>query len=199
MNGLLVARLIELLEQDRVFAEAIEHAQRLLRIDPLHENTWCTLMRCHAKRGERATALHVYHRCASVLKRELGVQPSAATRVVYRELLEDQESDSLAPPPAPRTTTYPIIGRQAEWPVLLQTWQAAASGRGRFLLIRGEAGIGKTRLVEELVEWAATRGVRSATTRGVTPAKGGWRTPRSPPGCTATRFRPRFARSSRRG
>ena len=45
-------------------------------------------MRCHARRGERATALHLYQQCAALLKKELGVQPSAATRLTYREILD---------------------------------------------------------------------------------------------------------------
>src|SRR5262249_15904954 len=157
--------LIAKLEEDRAFGEAIEHAQRLLDVDPLNETTWRTLMRCHGKRGERATALHVYQQCASVLKRELGVQPSPETRLVYRELLEDAESQPTPAPPPPRTVTYPLVGRQAEGLLLLQTWQGAGSGQGRVVLIRGEAGICKTRLARGLTDWAGTKRVRSATTR----------------------------------
>ncbi|PYR37658.1 MAG: hypothetical protein DMF90_06025, partial [Acidobacteria bacterium] len=157
--------LIAKLEDDRALGDAIDYAQRLLNVDPLNETTWRTLMRCHGKRGERATALHVYQQCASVLKRELGVQPGPETRLVYRELLEDAESEAAPPPPPPRTLTYPLVGRQTEWTALVQTWQAAASGQGRMLILRGEAGIGKTRLAEELIDWATAKRLRSATTR----------------------------------
>jgi len=157
--------LIAKLEDDRALGDAIDYAQRLLDVDPLNETTWRTLMRCHGKRGERATALHVYQQCASVLKRELGVQPGPETRLVYRELLEDAESEAAPPPPPPRTLTYPLVGRQTEWTALVQTWQAAASGQGRMLILRGEAGIGKTRLAEELIDWATAKRLRSATTR----------------------------------
>ncbi len=87
-------RLIALLEQEQAFGEAIEHAQQLCRLDPLDEDAWCALMRCHARRGERATALHLYQQCAALLKKELGVQPSAATRMTYREILD---LDAAAP------------------------------------------------------------------------------------------------------
>ena len=82
------------LEQEQAFGDAIEHAQQLLRLDPLDEPAWCALMRCHARRGERATALHLYQQCAALLKQELGVQPSAATRMTYREILD---VDAAAP------------------------------------------------------------------------------------------------------
>ena len=63
--------LVGLLEHDRAVGAAIEHAHQLLRLDPLDEQAWCALMRCHARRGERATALHLYQQCAAVLKKEI--------------------------------------------------------------------------------------------------------------------------------
>jgi DNA-binding SARP family transcriptional activator/predicted ATPase len=163
-----LTRLVDLLEQEQAYGDAIERGQQVLRIDPLNEPAWCALMRCHARRGERATALHLYQRCASLLKQELDVQPSAATRRTYREILDldVNEDDAAAPASAlPRTAVYPLAGRKAEWSVLRNAWQAASAGRQRLLLIRGEAGIGKTRLAEELVEWCRSRGGRVVTTR----------------------------------
>ncbi len=46
----------------------------------------------------------------------------------------------------------PLVGRERELQRLLQLWEGAQRGRGAFLLIRGEAGIGKSRLIRELVE-----------------------------------------------
>jgi len=109
-----LASLVGLLEHDRAFGDAIEHAQQLLRLDPLDEQAWCALMRCHARRGERATALHLYQQCAAVLKKELGIQPSAATRITYREILDLDAAAAVIPAP-PRTAVYPLVGRQSEW------------------------------------------------------------------------------------
>ena len=150
----LLERLVTLLEQDGAFADAIEYAQQLLRLDPLDEESWCALMRCHARRGGRAAALHLYQQCAAVLKKELGVQPSAATRATYREIL-DLDAEPPVILPAPRTLVYPLVGRTAEWKALLNAWQSASAGRPQLFLIRGEAGIGKSRLAEELVGWCS--------------------------------------------
>jgi DNA-binding SARP family transcriptional activator len=76
-----LSRLVGLLEADRAFSDAIERAQQLLRLDPLDEQAWCALMRCHARRGERAAALHLYQQCTALLRKDLGVGPSAPTRL----------------------------------------------------------------------------------------------------------------------
>jgi len=159
-----LAGLVGLLEHDRAFGDAIEHAQQLLRLDPLDEQAWCALMRCHARRGERATALHLYQQCAAVLKKELGIQPSAATRITYREILDLDAAAAVIPAP-PRTAVYPLVGRQSEWQALLNGWRAAAAGGTRLFVIRGEAGIGKTRLAEELVDWSRLNGITPVITR----------------------------------
>ncbi len=159
-----LTRLVDLLERDRAFGDAIERAQQLLRLDPLDEPAWCALMRCHARRGERATALHLYQQCAALVKKELGVQPSAATRATYREIL-DLDADASSASPAPPATTYALVGRDAEWRTLVRAWHAAEAGRSQLLLVRGEAGIGKTRLVEELVDWCRAKNINVATTR----------------------------------
>jgi DNA-binding SARP family transcriptional activator/predicted ATPase len=80
-------RLARLLEQQREYVTAIHYAQRLLRYDPLHEDTYLCLMRLHALNNDRAGALRVYHSCASILERELGVVPSPATHAAYTRLM----------------------------------------------------------------------------------------------------------------
>jgi DNA-binding SARP family transcriptional activator len=157
-----LSRLVGLLESARSFGEAIEHAQHLLRLDPLDEQAWCALMRCHARRGERATALHLYQQCTALLRKDLGIEPSAQTRLTYREIL-DLDAATPAIPSLPRTATYPLVGRQPEWHALVGAWRGVESGQTRLCLIRGEAGIGKTRLAEELADWSRRNGISSAT------------------------------------
>jgi DNA-binding SARP family transcriptional activator/tetratricopeptide (TPR) repeat protein len=160
-----LAASIDLLERGHSYAAAIDRAQQLLRIDPVHEATWRALMRCHAHRGERASALHVFHRCATTFKRELGVQPSAATRMAYRELLDLEDAVSAGAPSLPAAGLFPLVGRAQSWAALLQAWDVSARGRAHVALIRGEAGIGKSRLAEELIDWARQAGIRLGATR----------------------------------
>ena len=49
-------------------------------------------------------------------------------------------------------TSTPYVGRERERETLAERWNAAATGIGGLVLIAGEPGMGKTRLVNELSE-----------------------------------------------
>ena len=155
-------QLIQVLEEGREYDPAIHHAQRLLREDPLHEAGYRRLMRIRALSGDRAGALRVYHDCVTVLQRELGVEPSPATQRAYECVLEVAARPEIRVQAAP--TVSPLVGREEEWAQLQTAWRRSAHGP-RFALVLGEAGIGKTRLVEELLHWAGRQGISSAYAR----------------------------------
>ena len=149
---------LRLLEEQRDYQAAIGNAQRLLRHDPLHEATYRRLIRLHALDGDRAGALRVYHTCATVLQRELDVEPSAATREAYEQLLGAESRTPCATDA--KAASSPLVGREKEWAQMLQAWRGVAAGGGpHVVMLCGEAGIGKTRLVEELLQWAARQGI----------------------------------------
>ena len=90
-------RLAALLEERHKYKEALGYAQRLVRADPLHEAVYRQLMQLHLALGDRASALRVYHTCATILRHELGVDPGPATQAVYQRVLT---IDSGPPKPA---------------------------------------------------------------------------------------------------
>lgn len=160
-------------EDQRDYAAAIHYANHLLRYDPLHEPAYRQLMRCHALNGEHAGALRVYHTCVTVLRRELGVEPSEEIQQAYARLLEhevpavlrSQRSIQLSVP-------LNLVGREREWHTLRTAWEKVAQGHANFCLISGEAGIGKTRLAEELLAWTERQGIATARTRSYAAAGG---------------------------
>lgn len=160
-------QLVYLLEDQCEYPEAITQAQHLLQADPLRESTYRTLMRLHVQNGDRARALRVYHTCASILQQELGVDPGPETQAAHQRLLN---MDAL-PVPLPAQTApahkseLALVGRQREWAALQSAWRTALQGQPHFVLIAGEAGIGKTRLAEELLQWAERQGHVTAKTR----------------------------------
>jgi DNA-binding SARP family transcriptional activator len=164
-------RLAGLLEAEREHARAIGYAERLLREDPLREATYRLLMRLHDARGDPARALRAYHACAATLERELNVAPSAATRRAYEALLPVAAAAAAEPVPAGALGRPPLVGRAAQRARLTDLWRAAEAGGARLVLVTGEPGAGKTRLVEELRSWCAQRGAATAEARSY-PAEG---------------------------
>ncbi len=151
-------RLIGRLADQRDYRSAVQLAERLLRSDPLREETYQQLIRLQALAGNRTGALRVYHACAAVLKRELDVEPSRETQAIYEES-QKIEAPAVPPWPAqqPRTNNLPnyltsFIGRQHELDYLksLVTAAEATTARPRLITLTGPGGCGKTRLALEL-------------------------------------------------
>lgn len=59
----------------------------------------------------------------------------------------------------PRPATRPFVGREKEFAELQRRLNAAISGECQIVLVAGEAGIGKSRLVEELENLARVRSI----------------------------------------
>src|SRR5256884_2538438 len=159
-------QLLRLFEVQGDNVTAIRYAQRLIGLDPLSEDLSRRLMRLFALNNDRASALHIYHTCVSTLQRELGVDPDPATREAYERLM--QQETPIIPAEAQQTllaANPTLIGRKPEWETLQEVWHAASSGEPRFVLVTGEAGIGKSRLAEEFLLWASQQGAVTAKTR----------------------------------
>ncbi len=81
-------QLIELQTRRGTFDEAINTAQRSLRIDILQEPVHRALMRLYMQSGDLVNALQQYETCAKVLKRELRIEPDAETKALHREITQ---------------------------------------------------------------------------------------------------------------
>ncbi len=75
---------------------AIETGRRLVGLDPLREDAHRSLMRIYQRVGRRADALKQYRLCVDILRRELNVEPEAATTRLYLEIRRRRdEADAL--------------------------------------------------------------------------------------------------------
>lgn len=159
-------QLIDILEGQHNYHTAVVYAEALLRHDPLRETTYQQLMWLHALNGDRASALRIYHNCVTVLGRELGVKPSLETWEAYQRLLNVQAPVLIEREQKISSRVQPtLIGRHREWSMVQSAWRHAADGHSGLVLISGEAGIGKTRLAEEFLEWAGHQGASIGKTR----------------------------------
>lgn len=146
---------------------AVDHASRLLTLDPLREETHRHLMLLLARSGQQSAAVAHYRTCQKLLADELGAAPDVETTELYHRILAGEFSRQAeivlrSPEPvAPRhnlpAALTPFVGRAAE----------VAQARGylldptvRLVTIAGLGGAGKTRLALE----AASSFVASAQT-----------------------------------
>jgi len=91
---------------------------------------------------------------ARLLKKDASrrYQSAADLAVALGILLQDdaQAIATLAPEPEQEQPQQPFVGRKAELETLTTALERAASGLGGCIMLAGEAGIGKSRLVSEL-------------------------------------------------
>ena len=148
---------------------AVEYGRARVRLEPLEEVGYRTLMELQADAGDRAGAISTYHKCAEILDHELHVRPAQATEALAERLLSSDGPD-IQPARTPRhrarlAQRARLVGRDKEFDQILKRWNSVVEGRPRFLVVTGDAGVGKSRLISELAHKARTDGAVVATTR----------------------------------
>ncbi len=143
------------------YTSALRCAEQLLHLDPWREEVHREMMHLLTLTGQRSAALRQYETCRRLLQEEFGIEPMDETTALYKRIAEAETVASLTatPPPQHPTPLLPFIGRGDEHALLLSWWQDARRGHGKLTLVEGEAGVGKTRLVEEVLRYAASQGV----------------------------------------
>ncbi len=163
-------QLMEGYEADGEEERALHFARQALAMDPCNERAHRTVMRVQWRLGRRAAALEQYERCRLALQQELHVAPSPETQALYQALRASDAAKEapvvLAPPwsppvrvrlPADEEAASSLVGREKEMAFLLARWRDAAAGHGGMVFLRGEAGIGKTRLLNALAQRVAAQ------------------------------------------
>jgi DNA-binding SARP family transcriptional activator len=173
----LLERLAARAEAEGDLAGAIAATRRRASLDPLAEDAQRALIARLARSGDRAGALAAYDRLRERFRRELGLSLSDETRAVIHELrgqapgrrpredaagpADDHSARSGGdwrpgdlfplPPRLRRRAATALVGREPELSMLRELWRGVRAGEGaRLVLVTGEAGMGKSRLVREL-------------------------------------------------
>lgn len=143
-------------------AGALAHAQAMLAVDQVREAAHRVVMLACYRLGRQDEALHAFDRCRRVLSAELGVDPLPETVELHTAILRHDDArlgDGSPPreparirrPPAERDEDLPFLGRSRELAVLTAAAGRALGGASGLVVVEGEAGIGKSRLVAEVL------------------------------------------------
>jgi DNA-binding SARP family transcriptional activator len=171
LHARLLVEMAEALEKRGAYSASAERLHEALQHDPTREDVHRRLMALYAQMGSRDQAVRQFHMCQDVLRRELNLQPEKPTAALYqdilanrfsrrigrsegeREVVQSPEVPTIGPTPAP-----PFVGRDQVLAQLGDQLTRANQGKGHTILVSGEAGIGKTRLLAELAAQAGRRG-----------------------------------------
>jgi DNA-binding SARP family transcriptional activator len=136
--------LAERLETKGDWREALKLHQQLLLEDPLFERQHREVMRLQYLLGEREIALLQFERCKQTLRSELGLEPLPETVALAERIRVSQTLESGVEVQVLKSNNLhvPLVGRETMLASL-------AANRAPMLLILGEPGVGKTRLLEE--------------------------------------------------
>jgi DNA-binding SARP family transcriptional activator len=148
-----VAR-IALAELD--FARALGHADAATAIDGFSDSALRTAMLALYAQGRQHDALARYRSFRTGLDAELGLQPSSEARALESAILREEDPQTLLPRPiAPAAERGgeqqpSLLGRTEQMRVLEGAIRSGLDGTFGLIQIEGEAGAGKTRLLDEL-------------------------------------------------
>jgi DNA-binding SARP family transcriptional activator len=164
----MLTELAECYAQQGRYRRAVARCHDVLAADPCREAVYVRLMLCHYYAGEQTQALRAYERCRQVLADELEVEPLPATATLAERIragsLWAVQDAPRYPPPAYEGRLFevpyslghtPFVGRGLEYAWLVQCWRDPGID---LILIEGEVGVGKSRLVDEFLGYAAVQG-----------------------------------------
>ena len=141
---------------------AIALAKASVQLDPLSEHRHRRLMEVLNRGGDRAAALAAYEECKVMLRQHLGILPGLETRSVQLRILQEQAQGSTqgARPVAESDPLATLGGaaryRMVEREAVLAKAQAALATRTH-VVVQGEPGVGKTRLLRHLAAAAGAQ------------------------------------------
>lgn len=176
----LLVGLAEVYERRGACNEAADRLREAIREDPTREAAHRQLMRLYARMGTPDQSVRQFHVCEEVLRRELDLAPQAETVTLYQAIRASQlpsaagvrqrsviaaaETSGAPRVPTASDPDSTFVGREEVLRFLADQLVRSDAGRVGMVAISGEAGVGKTRLLEELAVRADKLG--AVTLRG---------------------------------
>ncbi len=135
--------------------QALLTTRRLILTEPLHEPAHQTYLRLLGRLQRYGEALAHYDYLADLFRTELDTAPHPETQHLVQALERER---TLAGSPLPPVEPTPFVGRVAERAGALDAVEAGLLGKGSLLALEGEAGMGKSHFLQEIMAGARWRG-----------------------------------------
>jgi len=148
-------------------AEAARVGLRAVALDRTSEPAARAAMRALTLAGDRAAALRLADELAHALHDTIGAAVSDETARLVARVRDTRVGRRVVAAPPMARPRPPLVCRAVELATLTAAWQGARGGRGQVVIVEGEPGEGKTRLIEELVAHARLDDATVATARAV--------------------------------
>lgn len=145
------------------YDRALDLALRLSDADPLNEAAYREAMRLYLLLDQPQAALRQFESCRQILRRELEVEPEPETLALAEEIgNRPQRTPEAEAGQKGRGSLIPapLVGREAERAALMVFLEGIFQGLGGLVLLEGEAGVGKTRLLQDIARDAEWRGAQ---------------------------------------
>lgn len=151
------------------WGEALQWVEQWLAREPFSEDAAARLIALRARAGDRGGALAAYEAFRKQLQNSFGVTPGPQIEGLVARIqrapagalgssIRPVSSTQVVAAPAEKVTALPLVGREADFASLHRSWDTVRAGQRQFVLLAGEAGIGKTRLAQEFADWAQLEG-----------------------------------------
>jgi predicted ATPase/DNA-binding SARP family transcriptional activator len=165
----LLQRLADGYAQRGARSQAVQPLRRLLELEPWHEDVHRRLMTLLAQEGDRGAALRQFEECRRILREELDVDPApetialamqirsgvlaqeppnAATGSVHSDTITMTHPPFLSGETPNRPLPAPVVARDDELARLDGLLDRVLAGEGRVIFVVGDAGSGKSALLE---------------------------------------------------
>jgi DNA-binding SARP family transcriptional activator len=157
--------LADYFETNLAYDQLIACTQRKIELEPWRESAHRRQMWAFAMGGYRERALRQYETLCQILQREFGISPLDETRLLYEQIRENRLPKPCSQEEPWRQFGSPLqspingveaffVGRQPELSQLHRFLRDALLGQGRVAIVSGEAGSGKTALLNEFARRA---------------------------------------------
>ena len=147
----------------RQWRDAARYAERWVTIAPLSPAANAARIEAVFMAGDRELALEAFGDYRMRLATETGQRPEPEVVELAERIRASKSSASRRQATEEWYANAPsfqgsLVGRDREWEAMTHAWRNAADGKGRVALIEGDAGVGKTRLADDLLRWVSAAG-----------------------------------------